>query len=156
MFDSALSVVRLVSAITARSFPCRQSPRLPTPNDARRDLDEGDHGGGRRPPTDKRTGGGGDPDNWKDRRRAPLRTSRAPGPLPSRSLLRALGRLHVLRRRIVSVFFVAQGHGQRRRQRPRHQLLAAHRPFRPSSGSTPQSSSCQLRYDRDRAPQHVP
>jgi cytochrome c oxidase subunit 3 len=31
------------------------------------DTDHGDHGNGRRPPTDKRTGGGGDNDNWNDR-----------------------------------------------------------------------------------------
>jgi cytochrome c oxidase subunit 3 len=30
----------------------------------RRHLDDHDHGSGRRPPTDKRTGGGGDNDNW--------------------------------------------------------------------------------------------
>jgi cytochrome c oxidase subunit 3 len=34
-----------------------------------RDPEDGDHGGGRRPPTDKRTGGGGDPENWNERRR---------------------------------------------------------------------------------------
>jgi cytochrome c oxidase subunit 3 len=33
------------------------------------DLDHGDHGNGRRPPTDKRTGGGGDNDNGSDRPR---------------------------------------------------------------------------------------
>ncbi|HZY62573.1 MAG TPA: heme-copper oxidase subunit III, partial [Edaphobacter sp.] len=33
----------------------------------RRHLDDHDHGSGRRPPTDKRTGGGGDNDNWGDR-----------------------------------------------------------------------------------------
>jgi len=31
------------------------------------DPDQGDHGNGRRPPTDKRTGGGGDNDNWSNR-----------------------------------------------------------------------------------------
>jgi len=34
--------------------------------DPRHDIDEGDHGGGRRPPIDKRTGGNGDGDNWSD------------------------------------------------------------------------------------------
>ncbi|MDW5265303.1 MULTISPECIES: cytochrome c oxidase subunit 3 [Acidobacteriaceae] len=33
----------------------------------RRQLEDHDHGSGRRPPTDKRTGGGGDNDNWNDR-----------------------------------------------------------------------------------------
>jgi cytochrome c oxidase subunit III len=33
----------------------------------RRHLEDHDHGSGRRPPTDKRTGGGGDNDNWNDR-----------------------------------------------------------------------------------------
>lgn len=33
----------------------------------RRHVDDHDHGSGRRPPTDKRTGGGGDSDNWGDR-----------------------------------------------------------------------------------------
>src|SRR5450432_3773931 len=32
----------------------------------RHKVDEGDHGGGRRPPTDKYTGGNGDGDNWSD------------------------------------------------------------------------------------------
>ena len=35
--------------------------------DPRHDIDEGDHGGGRRPPIDKRTGGNGEGDNWNDR-----------------------------------------------------------------------------------------
>ncbi len=33
----------------------------------RRHLEDHDHGSGRRPPTDKRTGGGGDNDNWNER-----------------------------------------------------------------------------------------
>lgn len=33
----------------------------------RRHVDDHDHGSGRRPPTDKRTGGGGDNENWGDR-----------------------------------------------------------------------------------------
>lgn len=38
-----------------------------TERDKKRSLDDHDHGSGRRPPTDKRTGGGGDGDNWNDR-----------------------------------------------------------------------------------------
>jgi len=34
---------------------------------ARRNPEDGDHGGGKRPPTDKRTGGGGEGDNWNER-----------------------------------------------------------------------------------------
>jgi cytochrome c oxidase subunit 3 len=33
----------------------------------KRHVEDHDHGSGRRPPTDKRTGGGGDNDNWGDR-----------------------------------------------------------------------------------------
>ncbi len=33
----------------------------------KRHLEDHDHGSGRRPPTDKRTGGGGDNENWNDR-----------------------------------------------------------------------------------------
>jgi cytochrome c oxidase subunit 3 len=41
----------------------------PTPVEPkpRRHVEDHDHGSGRRPPTDKRTGGGGDNDNWNDR-----------------------------------------------------------------------------------------
>lgn len=46
-------------------------PATITPTDIERErkrrLDEHDNGSGRRPPTDKRTGGGGDGDNWNDR-----------------------------------------------------------------------------------------
>lgn len=46
-------------------------PAISTPPglDPRHSLSEGDNGAGRRPPTDKRTGGGGsgDGDNWDDR-----------------------------------------------------------------------------------------
>lgn len=38
-------------------------PRL----DPERHLNDGDHGAGRRPPTDKHTGGNGEGDNWQDR-----------------------------------------------------------------------------------------
>lgn len=46
-------------------------PAIITPNktdqDKRRRVEDHDNGAGRRPPTDKRTGGGGDNDNWSDR-----------------------------------------------------------------------------------------
>jgi cytochrome c oxidase subunit 3 len=46
-------------------------PATITPNrtepDKKRRLEDHDNGSGRRPPTDKRTGGGGDNDNWNDR-----------------------------------------------------------------------------------------
>lgn len=46
-------------------------PATFTPTDIERDrrrrVEDGDNGNGRRPPTDKRTGGGGDNDNWHDR-----------------------------------------------------------------------------------------
>jgi cytochrome c oxidase subunit 3 len=46
-------------------------PAIITPNktdqDRKRRVEDHDNGAGRRPPTDKRTGGGGDNDNWSDR-----------------------------------------------------------------------------------------
>src|SRR5580698_8495208 len=46
-------------------------PATITPNktdqERKRRLEDHDNGSGRRPPTDKRTGGGGDNDNWNDR-----------------------------------------------------------------------------------------
>ncbi len=46
-------------------------PATITPNksdlDRKRRLEDHDNGSGRRPPTDKRTGGGGDGDNWNER-----------------------------------------------------------------------------------------
>lgn len=43
-------------------------PRIgPHRKDPGHNLGEGDHGPGRRPPPDKRTGGNGDGDNWNDR-----------------------------------------------------------------------------------------
>jgi cytochrome c oxidase subunit III len=46
-------------------------PATITPNktdkERNRRLEDNDNGSGRRPPTDKRTGGGGDNDNWNDR-----------------------------------------------------------------------------------------
>ncbi len=49
--------------------PPQLDPRHHTerPGDRSGDPGEGDHGSGRRPPTDKRTGGSGDGDNWNDR-----------------------------------------------------------------------------------------
>lgn len=45
-------------------------PAIITPNkteqDRKRHIEDHDHGAGRRPPTDKRTGGGGDNDNWSN------------------------------------------------------------------------------------------
>jgi cytochrome c oxidase subunit 3 len=52
-------------------------PAIVTPNkteqERRRRLEDHDNGSGRRPPTDKRTGGGGEGDNWNERsnRRGP-------------------------------------------------------------------------------------
>src|SRR5271154_6739706 len=46
-------------------------PATITPNktdqERKRRLEDHDNGSGRRPPTDKRTGGGGEGDNWNDR-----------------------------------------------------------------------------------------
>jgi cytochrome c oxidase subunit 3 len=42
--------------------PKTKPNRRPDP----REPNDGDHGAGRRPPTDKRTGGGGEGDNWSD------------------------------------------------------------------------------------------
>ena len=46
-------------------------PATITPNkteqERKRRVEDHDNGSGRRPPTDKRTGGGGDNDNWNDR-----------------------------------------------------------------------------------------
>ena len=71
------------------------------------DLGEGDSGSGRRPPTDKRTGGNGDGDNWSDRpqgRRGPReRLSRA-----RVGLFFALGGDLMFFVALVSVFFVAK------------------------------------------------
>ncbi|ADW68554.1 cytochrome c oxidase subunit 3 [Granulicella tundricola] len=88
-------------------------PAVITPNEIerkRRDLEDGDHGGGRRPPTDKRTGGGGDPDNWNDRRRG----RRSPRERLDRyrlGLFFALSAVFMFFVAIVSVFFVSQGSG---------------------------------------------
>jgi cytochrome c oxidase subunit 3 len=93
-------------------------PTILTPPDIRqprrpdRDrIGEGDNGSGRRPPTDKRTGGNGDGDNWSDRpqgRRGPReRLSQA-----RIGLFFALGGDLMFFVALVSVFFVnkASGH----------------------------------------------
>ncbi len=47
-------------------MPATITPNKTEPQRHRR-LEDNDNGSGRRPPTDKRTGGGGDNDNWNDR-----------------------------------------------------------------------------------------
>ena len=89
-------------------------PAIITPPETerrRRDLDDGDHGdhggGGRKPPTDKRTGGGGDPDNWNPRR--PRRNPRERLIRYRLGLFFGLSAVFMFFVAIVSVFFVAQG-----------------------------------------------
>src|SRR5277367_2044757 len=91
-------------------------PAIITPPDIERRprrAEENDGGHGRRPPNDrdlKRTGGGGDNDNWSDRpsgRRGPgerLSTYRL-------GLFFALGAVYMFFIGIVSVFFVSQNSG---------------------------------------------
>ncbi len=89
-------------------------PAISTPPETerrRKDLDDGDHGdhggGGRKPPTDKRTGGGGDSDNWN-----PRRARHNPRERLTRyrlGLFFALSAVFMFFVAIVSVFFVAQG-----------------------------------------------
>jgi cytochrome c oxidase subunit 3 len=90
--------------------PDIRQPRPPR-RPERDHLGEGDNGSGRRPPTDKRTGGnGGDGDNWSDRpqgRRGPReRLSRA-----RVGLFFALGGDMMFFVAIISVFFVAKTSG---------------------------------------------
>src|ERR1700721_2030789 len=58
---------------TTRALRVTFMPATITPNkteqDRKRRVEDHDNGAGRRPPTDKRTGGGGDNDNWNDRAR---------------------------------------------------------------------------------------
>ncbi len=118
------------------------------------DLDHGDHGNGRRPPTDKRTGGGGDNDNWSDRSRGCPRPRRKAPALPPRRLLRARRRPDVLRRHRQRLLRLP---GQRplRRLQQLHQPVAAHRhPARPLAQH--RRPHPQLRHRRDRPPQDVP
>lgn len=75
------------------------------------DPDHGDHGNGRRPPTDKRTGGGGDNDNWNDRPQG----SRGPREKLKRYRLGvffALAGDLMFFVAIVSAFFVSQASGR--------------------------------------------
>jgi len=78
-----------------------------TDREKKRGLDDHEGGHGRRPPTDKRTGGGGDNDNWGDRpsgRRGPReKLSRA-----RLGLFFALAGDLMFFVAIVSAFFVAQ------------------------------------------------
>lgn len=92
-------------------------PAITTPPEierSHRGFDDGDHGdhggGGRKPPTDKRTGGGGDPDNWNDRRR-PRHNPRERLTRYRLGLFFALSAVFMFFVAIVSVFFVAQGSG---------------------------------------------
>jgi cytochrome c oxidase subunit 3 len=79
-----------------------------TEREKKRRLDDHDSGHGRRPPTDKRTGGGGDNDNWNDKpqgRRGPReKLGRA-----RLGLFFALAGDLMFFIAIVSAFFVAQG-----------------------------------------------
>jgi len=71
-------------------------------------LDDHDSGHGRRPPTDKRTGGGGDNDNWNDRPQG-RRGSREKLSRARLGLFFALAGDLMFFIAIVSAFFVAQG-----------------------------------------------
>jgi cytochrome c oxidase subunit 3 len=79
-----------------------------TEREKKRRLDDHDSGHGRRPPTDKRTGGGGDNDNWNDKpqgRRGPReKLGRA-----RLGLFFGLAGDLMFFIAIVSAFFVAQG-----------------------------------------------
>jgi cytochrome c oxidase subunit 3 len=81
-----------------------------TEREKKRRLDDHDSGHGRRPPTDKRTGGGGDNDNWNDRPQG----RRGPREKLSRyrmALFFGLAGDLMFFVAIVSAFFVAQGSG---------------------------------------------
>jgi cytochrome c oxidase subunit 3 len=89
-------------------------PAIITPVDTDREkkrrVDDHDHGSGRRPPTNKRTGGGGDGDNWNDRPQG----SRGPREKLSRYRLFvffALAGDLMFFVAIVSVFFVSHASG---------------------------------------------
>ncbi len=76
----------------------------------RRHVEDHDHGSGRRPPTDKRTGGGGDNDNWGDRSRG----NRGPRERLTRyrmGIFFALASDLMFFVAIVSTFFVSQSTG---------------------------------------------
>jgi cytochrome c oxidase subunit III len=81
-----------------------------TEREKRRRIDDHDSGHGRRPPTDKRTGGGGDNDNWNDRPEG----RRGPREKLARyrmGLFFGLAGDLMFFVAIVSAFFVAQGSG---------------------------------------------
>src|SRR5580704_19087124 len=90
-------------------------PATITPNktdqERKRRLEDNDNGSGRRPPTDKRTGGGGDNDNWNDRpqgRRGPRENlGRA-----RLAIFFALAGDLMFFVAIVSAFFVSQSSGR--------------------------------------------
>jgi cytochrome c oxidase subunit 3 len=78
--------------------------------DPRDKLGEGDNGSGRRPPTDKRTGGGGEGDNWNDRPSG----SRGPRERISQSRVGlgfGLAGIFMFFIALVSAFFATKGSG---------------------------------------------
>src|ERR1700726_97217 len=90
-------------------------PATITPNktdqERKRRLEDNDNGSGRRPPTDKRTGGGGDNDNWSDRPHG----ARGPGEKLRRYRLGvffALAGDLMFFVALVSAFFVSQASGR--------------------------------------------
>src|SRR5438445_6270869 len=81
-----------------------------TDHDKKRRIEDHDSGHGRRPPTDKRTGGGGDNENWNNRPHG----SRGPREKLGRfrlAILFALGGDLMFFVAIVGAFFVSQGSG---------------------------------------------
>jgi cytochrome c oxidase subunit 3 len=85
-------------------------PPVDKQREHRHDLGEGDNGSGRRPPTDKRTGGNGDGDNFNDRPRG----RRGPGERLAQArigLFFALGGDLMFFVALVSVFFVSKSSG---------------------------------------------
>ncbi len=90
-------------------MPATITPTRTEP-DRKRRVEDHDHGSGRRPPTDKRTGGGGDNDNWNDRARG----SRGPHERLRRyrmGIFFALASDLMFFVAIVSTFFVNQSSG---------------------------------------------
>jgi len=87
-------------------MPATITPNKTEPEKKRR-VEDHDNGSGRRPPTDKRTGGGGDNDNWNDRPQG----RRGPGERLSRyrtGIFFALASDLMFFVAIISTFFVAQ------------------------------------------------
>jgi cytochrome c oxidase subunit 3 len=90
-------------------MPSTYTP-LNTEHEKKRRIEDHDSGHGRRPPTDKRTGGGGDNDNWNDRPQG----SRGPREKLGRArlgLFFALAGDLMFFVAIVSAFFVSQSTG---------------------------------------------